>query len=125
MEIAVAISIGAAGLLVAAIALSAMGRARRENRELGQRVASEVEPYLRRKAAEAGIENSSPVWTSRHSAKDRVEHSASLASQLLDRERGVAPEASNTALAQTVPVSGENRIDTTAPQSPKARNPKG
>lgn len=125
MEMAVGISVGVAGLLVAAIALAALGRARREGRELGQRVASEVEPYLRRKAAEAGIESSSPVWTSRHSATERVEHSAKLASQLLDREKGVPPEASNTALAQTVPASGETRIDTTAPQSPKARNPKG
>lgn len=123
MEIAVGVSLGVFGLLIATIALRAFGRERRAARDLGERVAREVEPYLRRKAAEAGIDINAPVWTSRHSAGDRVDYSVQLATQLLDHERRPPPSASSTALAQTVPASGETQIDTTAPQSPKARKP--
>lgn len=123
MEIAVGLSIGGCGLLAAGIALAALGRSRRFSRALGERVVREVEPYLRRKAAEVGIETSAPVWTSRHTPSDRLDYSAGLAVQLLNHERQTPLEASSTALAQTLPSSGETNIDETAPQSPKARKP--
>ena len=120
---AIALALAAVGLLAAVASLLALARARRATRELGDRVAREVEPYLRRKAAEAGLELSAPVWTSRHSPTERLDYSAELAGQLLDHERTVPAAASSTALAQTVPASAEMSIETTAPQSPKARKP--
>lgn len=98
----------------AVAAVSARGRARR----FADRVAREIEPYLRRKAAEAGLEVMTPVWTPRHTDGERIDYSAGLAHQLIERERQSAPESSSTALAQTVPA---DPAITTAPQSPRAK----
>jgi hypothetical protein len=62
-----------------------------------------------------------PVWTARHSARERVAHAVALASRLLARERENSPETSSTALAQTVPAP--EAAHTTSPQTPKARQP--
>jgi hypothetical protein len=106
---------GAAGL-AALLALAVAGRASRRGRELGDRVAGEVEPYLRRKAAEIGIDSPSPVWTSRHSPEEKVAFASRLARSLLDHERGGSPASSSTALAQTVPVADSRAV--TAPRDP-------
>ena len=96
----------AVAAIVALAALIAAVRAKAAARALGERVAQEIEPYLRRKAAEAGLGASAPVWTSRQSADDRVAYSADLAARLLECERVTALETSSTALALTAPDAG-------------------
>ena len=110
--------VAALSLAIAAVAAVAAVVARRRASRFADRVAREIEPYLRRKAAEAGLEVLTPVWTPRHDDGERIDYSAGLAQQLIERERHSAPESSSTALAQTVPA---DPAVTTAPQSPRAK----
>jgi len=99
------IALGAATVLLLVVVglLVYAGRARA--RALADDVHAEVEPYLRRKAAELGLSGDAPTWTSRTPPEEIVGYSVRLAARLLDRERaGPAASASQTkelALAQT------------------------
>src|SRR5688572_17854148 len=83
LEVAMSVVIGL--LVVVAILLHAAGRARA--RALADDIRGKVEPYLRRKAAEAGMPAAAPTWTSRSLPEEIVAFSAGLARRLLDRER--------------------------------------
>ena len=112
-EIGLATLIGLAiGVALAWGVASSRGR---RLRRLGDRVATEIEPLLRRRAAEVGIDCERPVWNKRHGAAEKVDFSADLASKLLDQARGKDPAHSSTALAQTVPA-----VDSEADQAPGA-----
>lgn len=97
----------------------AAARARRLRR-LGDQVTKQIEPLLRRRAAEVGIECDRPVWTRRHGAAEKVAFSADLARKLLDEARGKNPEHSSTALAQTVPAVDSEEV--TAPRKKPETN---
>lgn len=112
--------LGLATLVGLAIGLAlawgiAASRSRRLRR-LADRVTAEIEPLLRRRAAEVGIECDRPVWNKRHSAAEKVEFSAELSRRLLDQARGKDPAHSSTALAQTVPA-----VDSQAVTAPRPR----
>lgn len=81
---------------------------------LSDQVTRDIEPYLRRRAAEIGLEIERPVWTARHRAEEKVGFSARLALQLLADARGEDPAHSSTALAQTVPAVDSRAV--TAPR---------
>src|SRR5688572_18816561 len=72
-------------LVVVAFLLHAAGRARA--RALADDVRGKIEPYIRRKAAEAGLPAAAPTWTRRSHPEEIVAYSSGLARRLLDRER--------------------------------------
>lgn len=120
MELGLAALVGLiVGLGFAAIAIGARTRAMGR---LADEISAEIEPYLRRRAAEIGLDPARPVWTSRHTPKERIEYSVGLARKLLANARGEDPEHSNTALAQTVPAVDSGEV--TAPR-PRAGDEKG
>ena len=101
----------AAGLFaIAALLLHAAGRARA--RALADDVREKIEPYLRRKSAEAGIGTQAPTWTSRTSPEEIVTYSARLSSRLLEHERtGPAlPTSESLEYARTQPVSSSDEL---------------
>jgi hypothetical protein len=71
--------------VLAVVLIHAAGRTRA--RALADDVRLNVEPYLRRRAAEAGLPAAAPLWTARSAPEDVVGHSARLAAELLDHER--------------------------------------
>ncbi len=87
-------------------------------RAMASAVTEEIEPYLRRRAAEIGMDPARPVWTIRHTPKERVGYSVGLAQKLLKDARGEDPGHSSTALAQTSPAIDSGAV--TAPHSIKA-----
>lgn len=91
----------------------AAARARRLRR-LGDQVTQQIEPLLRRRAAEVGVDCERPIWTKRHAPEEKVAFSVDLARELLDEARGKDPAHSNTALAQTVPAVDSGEV--TAPR---------
>ena len=96
----------AAGL-VASIAVAAWLTARARARALAAEVQGGVEPYLRRRAAEAGLVGAATTWTSRATPEQIVGHSARVARQLLEIER-IGPVPTTTKeleVAQTLPGS--------------------
>jgi acyl-CoA reductase-like NAD-dependent aldehyde dehydrogenase len=112
-ELGLATLVGlAVGLALAWIVAAA--RARRLRR-LGDQITRDIEPLLRRRAAEVGLECERPIWTRRHAAAEKVAFSADLARKLLDEARGQDPAHSNTALAQTVPAVDSQAV--TAPRT--------
>jgi len=114
-ELGLATLVGLAiGLALAWTVAAARGR---RLRRLSDKVTQKIEPFLRRRAAEVGIEYQRPIWTKRHLASEKVEFSASLAGELLDEARGKDPAHSNTALAQTVPAVDSQAV--TAPRPAK------
>jgi hypothetical protein len=72
-------------LVVVAFLLHAAGRARA--RALADDVRAQIEPYVRRKAAEAGIAANAPTWSRRSHPEEIVHYSSGLARRLLERER--------------------------------------
>lgn len=89
-------------LAVVALLLHAAGRARA--RALADDVRTKVEPYVRRKAAEAGIPADAPTWTSRSHPEEMVAYTATLARRLLERER-TGPQADDgVEFAKTMPA---------------------
>jgi hypothetical protein len=107
------VALGAACVLfgVAALFVYAAGRARA--RALAEDVRANVEPYLRRKAAEQGHPAEAPTWTSRTSPEEIVTYSARLSALLLERERAGVPTGNSgdpVAYAQTQPVSASDEI---------------
>jgi hypothetical protein len=99
-------------LVVVAALLHAAGRARA--RALAEDVRTSVEPYLRRKAAEAGLPASAPTWTRRTQPEEIVAYASALSKRLLDQERfGAGPQArvAPLELARTQPVDGDHPTD--------------
>ena len=91
-------------LVVVAVLLHATGRARA--RALADDVRSAIEPYLRRKAAEAGLPAAAPTWSRRSEPEEIVAFASGLARRLLERERqGPAPVGRDSIeLARTQPA---------------------
>ncbi len=97
-------------LVVVALLLHAAGRARA--RSLGDDVRGLIEPYLRRKAAEAGIPADAPTWTSRSHPEEIVAYSSRLARRLLERERtGQTGPHDSMEYARTQPAEAELRME--------------
>ena len=97
-----------AGLATSLALVAALGwaAARKRARRLAAEVQGAVEPYLRRKAAEAGLVGASTTWTKRATPEQIVGHSARVARQLLELERlGPVPTSTRElAVAETQPV---------------------
>ncbi len=106
------VALGAAAALfaLAALLLHAAGRARA--RALADDIREKIEPYLRRKAAEAGIGAQAPTWTSRTSPEEIVTYSARLSGRLLDHEKtGPAlPTSESLEYARTQPVTSSDEL---------------
>ena len=98
-----ALGVAIALLAGLAVLLYAAGRARA--RALGDEVRAQIEPYLRRKAAEAGLPAAAPTWTARSEPEQVVTFAATLAKRLLARERAGGHEASDIELALTQPAA--------------------
>jgi hypothetical protein len=79
-------------------------------RRVCERLLPDVDPYLRRMAAVAGLELTHPTFNARSSADEICDHLALLARRLLDRERrGQHPGTSDTlGLAETQPVAAKD-----------------
>jgi hypothetical protein len=99
--------LAAAATFVAVIAAVAFVAARARARGLAAEVQKGIEPYLRRKAAEAGLVGAATTWTSRATAEQIVGHSARVARQLLEIERlGPVPTTTRELeVAQTQPIT--------------------
>jgi len=106
--------IAGAAVLVAVSALLAWGGQHRRARHLAEDVKVGIEPYLRRKAAEAGMPAAAPTWTPRATPEQIVGHSARLAAQLLELERNGPPSTTtkDLELAKTQPVSDADFVIT-------------
>jgi len=104
-----------------ALSWSVVASRTRAIKRLGEKVTEEVEPYLRRRAAEIGLDPARPVWTSRHGGGERVEYAAGLAKKLLKEARGEDPGHSSTALAQTSPAVDSGAV--TAPRTGPGLDP--
>lgn len=113
-------------LALVAFLLHAAGRARA--RALADDVRGKIEPYLRRKAAEAGMPASAPTWTRRSHPEEIVAYSAGVARRLLEREKqgatGSSPPADSMEFARTQPAveSDANVVNTNdlRPKKPSA-----
>jgi hypothetical protein len=92
---------------VAVVLIHAAGRSRA--RALAEDVRAKVEPYLRRKAAEAGLPAAAPIWTARSAPEEIVGYAARLAGRLLDAERDGRPAASSLEYARTQPQPGPEK----------------
>ena len=101
--LAVALAVAVALLAGLAVLLYAAGRARA--RALADEVRAQIEPYLRRKAAEAGLPATAPTWTARSEPEQVVTFAATLAKRLLARERAGGHDVGDIELAPTQPVS--------------------
>ena len=71
--------------VLAVVLIHAAGRTRA--RALAEDIRLNVEPYLRRRAAESGMPAAAPLWTARSTPEEVVGHSARLAAELLGNER--------------------------------------
>jgi hypothetical protein len=97
--LAVALVAALAGLA----ATAAFGRSRA--RRFADAVHADIEPYLRRKSAEAGLLAEPPVWTSRTPPGEILSWSCHVARRLNDRERGAATPGDSLALGPTRPTT--------------------
>jgi len=112
-----AIALGAAALVLGVVALLLFVAGQARARALAEDIRAQIEPYLRRKAAEAEMNSDAPTWNRRSSPEAIVNYSVRLASRLLEQERSPdGPESSRFALAQTQPVD-----DPDAPALPRVR----
>jgi hypothetical protein len=98
---------GAGLFALAALILFLAGRARA--RAIAEDVRARVEPFLRRKAAEAGIPADAPTWTARSTPEEIVGYSSRLAARLTDHAKlGFEPIASDSmSFGKTLPGSGD------------------
>lgn len=106
------VALGAAALLLALVALLLYAAGRARARALADDVRAQVEPYLRRKAAELGLPADAPTWTSRTEPEEIVAYSTRLAARLLDHERA-QPEPTTTkelALARTQRIEDSDHL---------------
>jgi hypothetical protein len=104
-------------LVVVAFLLHAAGRARA--RALADDVRGKIEPYIRRKAAEAGMPASAPTWTRRSLPEEIVAYSSSLARRLLDRERQGTQSAPHDSLEYARTQPAELDVDTSNLRPPR------
>jgi hypothetical protein len=110
-----ALSVVIALLVVVALLVHAAGRARA--RALAEEVRTQIEPYLRRKGAEAGLPANAPTWTSRHHAEEIVGYSAGMARRLLERERaGSTGSQDSLEYARTQPAAVETATSDLRPR---------
>jgi hypothetical protein len=114
------IALGAACALLAVVTLILLGAGRARARSLADEIRHKVEPYVRRKSAEAGLPADAPTWTSRTTPEEIVGYSARLAARLNDQERSGPPletvrdlELANT---QRVEESDKLVVDAAAAQ---------
>jgi hypothetical protein len=99
-------------LLLGLVVLSARaGRARA--RALADDVRREVEPYLRRKAAEAGLPGTAPTWTARSTPEEMVTFATTLARRLHARERAGGHDLDELETAQTQPATAPTELKPT------------
>jgi hypothetical protein len=103
-------------LTLVAFLLHAAGRARA--RALADDVRGQIEPYLRRKAAEAGMPAAAPTWTRRSQAEEIVSYSTGLARRLLERERQ-GPRGASESLEYARTQPAEVEIDTNDLRPPR------
>lgn len=119
------VALGAAAALMAIVALLLYAAGRARARALADDVRAQIEPYLRRKAAELGLPGDAPTWTSRATPEEIVTYASKLAGRLLDAERAGPPATSTKelALAQTQRVedSDELVVDTGRTTQPRRR----
>jgi ABC-type amino acid transport substrate-binding protein len=115
---ALLVAAGAALCAVAALIAAAGARARAQR--LADEVKLGVEPYLRRKAAEAGLDAPAPTWTSRATPEQVVGYSGRLARQLVEHERNGPPAETTRELemAKTQPVSSTDELVVQAGRKP-------
>jgi hypothetical protein len=93
-------------LAVALLALFWVARAAaRDARALGETVHGQIEPFLRRKAAQIGLVAEAPTFTRRSRPQEIVAYSARLAVRLNDRERGATPTGDSLELGPTRPIN--------------------
>jgi len=90
---------------VAVALIHAAGRSRA--RALAEDVRAKIEPYLRRKAAEAGLPAAAPIWTARSAPEEVVGYASRLAARLLDAERDGKTASSSLEYARTQPQEKE------------------
>ena len=90
---------------VAVALIHAAGRSRA--RALAEDVRAKIEPYLRRKAAEAGLPAAAPIWTARSAPEEIVDYAARLAARLLEAEREGKTGPSSLEFARTQPQEKE------------------
>jgi len=90
---------------VAVVLIHAAGRSRA--RALAEDVRAKIEPYLRRKAAEAGLPAAAPIWTTRSAPEEVVDYAARLAARLLEAERDGRTASSSLEYARTQPQEKE------------------
>jgi hypothetical protein len=100
MGVVLALLVGIAVLLYAA------GRARA--RALAEVVRTDIEPFLRRKAAESGLPGAAPTWTARTEPEEIVTYASGLARRLLERERKGGATPASIELARTQPAGVKN-----------------
>jgi hypothetical protein len=95
-----------AAVIVVLVVLAALlrGAARARARALGEEVRAQIEPYLRRKAAEVGLPATAPTWTARSEPEEIVSFAANLAKRLLARERAGGGDAGDLEYARTQPA---------------------
>ncbi len=93
------IALGAAAILLAIASLLALAASRARAKTLAEDVRTRIEPYLRRKAAEAEVAADAPIWTSRSMPEEIVDYSARLASGLLDIDRSGPPPTPSQLIA--------------------------
>jgi hypothetical protein len=109
--------VAAAASFVTVIAVVAWVAARARARALAAEVQGAIEPYLRRKAAEAGLVGAATTWTSRATPQQIVGHSARVARQLLEIERlGPVPTTTRELeVAKTQPITDGDLVITDRP----------
>ena len=111
LPIVLAAALGA-GIIAGFLGWS-LGRARA--RALAEDVARSIEPYLRRKAAEAEVAAPEhPPWNTRHDPEQMVGYATGLADRLLEAERAGPPppvDVRGMALADTQQLGPGNPQD--------------
>jgi hypothetical protein len=100
------LSLALAGVILILVAVAALLHAssRARARALGDEVRAQIEPYLRRKAAEVGLPATAPTWTARSEPEEMVSFAANLAKRLLARERAGGGDAADLEYARTQPA---------------------
>jgi hypothetical protein len=100
--ITAALGIAIALLLLSVVLVVRASRARA--RDLADAVRLSIEPYLRRKAAEAGLPATAPTWTARSAPEAIVTFSSTLAQRLLARDRAGGQDVGELENAKTQPA---------------------
>jgi hypothetical protein len=104
ISVALALALAAAAFLGGVLVGLALGGGRA--RRVADRLLPHVDPYLRRKAAEAGLSVTHPTFSARTPPDEIAAHVGQLAERLLERERRGQPPGTTDSLglAATQPV---------------------